>query len=649
MRGSGSILEVVLRVMEFDEIVPLQGNSLYKVFIGGKNFYIYLKNVTPAYLPHNDDLTRIQIPHLKEFDEVLRSTTLFLPIGYDYENKVFVIWNPEKIKERLNKRKNVSLYSTLKGQKKVHDTSEPYHYVSKQLQDAYILPPDHLEKVIKDYLTETETVIMPDKTIIQPNTNSVDKDWETPYTNNGKLTKITNPKLLALLKPCFDVPYPTYVAAYHIISDFYGLERFPNMQLRDWDSLLKSIDWNENIHNDMIVSADDTMEAKPLEKEHKTRKRWASWEMILVLDFYFKYRKMEKNERKQAVQELSTFMGRKLDSVDMRLRNYEYCNSGTGLSGGGTDVKVYWDKYVNNRAQLERDAKDILKEHLGIVEDEPRHTKKNLWSDDEMILALDLYYKLSFGQFYKGNREVQKLAALTGRTPSSIAMRLCNYEYLRTGRGLSGGKIQCKPFLDKYENNRKQLESDAQAILANRQQTVDECIEDVPSTGKDSPAVREEFWREFILYSKAHNGIYASSKPSTHDWLGRRTLGIKGAGLSVILGKKVCRCEIYINTGDKAQNKQTFDYLYAHRSEINKRIPDIVWQRLDEKDACRIRVDRPLSYLKQEDREAMFEFFLTCTNQMLEVFTPYASLYGKDQQKEDSGWDKLKNIFRRNR
>lgn len=52
--------------------------------------------------------------------------------------------------------------------------------------------------------------------------------------------------------------------------------------------------------------------------------------------------------------------------------------------------------------------------------------KGKRWTRDELFLAMNLYTKLSFGQFYAGNETIQETAALMGRTPSSLAMKLCN-------------------------------------------------------------------------------------------------------------------------------------------------------------------------------------------------------------------------------
>lgn len=66
------------------------------------------------------------------------------------------------------------------------------------------------------------------------------------------------------------------------------------------------------------------------------------------------------------------------------------------------------------------------------------------WSRDELLLALHLYERIPFGQQHAKNPEVCALAERIGRTPASVAMKLCNFtsldpeELARGVRGLSG-------------------------------------------------------------------------------------------------------------------------------------------------------------------------------------------------------------------
>lgn len=165
-----------------------------------------------------------------------------------------------------------------------------------------------------------------------------------------------------------------------------------------------------------------------------------------------------------------------------------------------------------------------------------------------------------------------------------------------------------------------------------------------------------DFLNAFIRYNKQVQGPYADAKETTRDAIGKRSLGIKGVSLSVVIARKCCRTEIYINSGNKDENKRIFDFYYSHKQEVEKEIKDINWQRLDEKDASRIRVDKQRSFLKPEDKEEIFQFFITTTEKFQRVFAKYAPEYAPEyanyknsptQEKSNSSsiWSKLASIF----
>ncbi len=60
------------------------------------------------------------------------------------------------------------------------------------------------------------------------------------------------------------------------------------------------------------------------------------------------------------------------------------------------------------------------------------------WTRDELLVALNIYHKLTFGQFDQRNPVIVAVAAkFEGRTPSSLAMKLSNLR--ERGLGLPGG------------------------------------------------------------------------------------------------------------------------------------------------------------------------------------------------------------------
>jgi putative restriction endonuclease len=94
------------------------------------------------------------------------------------------------------------------------------------------------------------------------------------------------------------------------------------------------------------------------------------------------------------------------------------------------------------------------------------------WTREELILAFNLYLKIPFGKYHRGNNEVIELANLIGRTPSAVAMRLSNfasvdpYHQKRGIKGLTGGITQVKPIWDEFSENKEELIFESEKILA---------------------------------------------------------------------------------------------------------------------------------------------------------------------------------------
>lgn len=69
--------------------------------------------------------------------------------------------------------------------------------------------------------------------------------------------------------------------------------------------------------------------------------------------------------------------------------------------------------------------------------------RADLWTRDQLLLALRLYLRLPFGKLHALNPEIIDLARQLGRTPAALAMKACNFATLdpaiqaRGVRGLS--------------------------------------------------------------------------------------------------------------------------------------------------------------------------------------------------------------------
>lgn len=100
--------------------------------------------------------------------------------------------------------------------------------------------------------------------------------------------------------------------------------------------------------------------------------------------------------------------------------------------------------------------------------------KSKKWTRDELILALNLYFKLPFGKLNSKTPEIIQLSELIDRTPGSVSMRLCNFASVdpfhqqRGIVGLRGGMKIVQPIWDEFSDNRENLTHECQRILSKK-------------------------------------------------------------------------------------------------------------------------------------------------------------------------------------
>jgi putative restriction endonuclease len=97
---------------------------------------------------------------------------------------------------------------------------------------------------------------------------------------------------------------------------------------------------------------------------------------------------------------------------------------------------------------------------------------QTLWTRDELILAINLYCKLSFGKLHRNNPEVIKLAELIGRSKNSVAYKLVNFASLDPSlkaRGIKGATNASKldnEIWNEFFNNWEELPFESEKLRA---------------------------------------------------------------------------------------------------------------------------------------------------------------------------------------
>lgn len=140
-------------------------------------------------------------------------------------------------------------------------------------------------------------------------------------------------------------------------------------------------------------------------------------------------------------------------------------------------------------------------------------TTKN-WTRDELLLVLNLYSKIPFGQFHKGNQAVAGLAKLIDRTPSAVAMKLTNFASLDTRhlargiKGLSNVSKLDQEIWEEVTSNWERFAKDSEEVLAQfvQSSTTGEQVDAFISNTNETETtrivkfrLRQQFFRRMIL------------------------------------------------------------------------------------------------------------------------------------------------------
>ncbi len=117
-----------LEILNQAEDFSYEDGNPFSMKLGKSQYFVFLKNISSAYFKKSPDITRVQLPLSSHFSKIIETEIPFVILGYDIDNDVFVCWNPYKIKDRLNAKSNVSLYSreSLQSQIKFNEFKEGF-------------------------------------------------------------------------------------------------------------------------------------------------------------------------------------------------------------------------------------------------------------------------------------------------------------------------------------------------------------------------------------------------------------------------------------------------------------------------------------------------------------------------------------------
>ena len=217
-------IKFIQTMSELDGFSYEDGNP-FLIKIGIKQYFIFLKNISPAYFKGSPDVTRVQLPSSNHFSKILKLNIPFVILGYDIDNDTMVSWNPQKVKDRLNAKPNVSLYSRESLQANVN----------WEFKEGYL---SNGEKIIL-FKRERLIALFEDlDNLFSISTKEVVDQKPTIENASDKLLEITEPNLLVQIKPL--LKKNKVLEAVEICTKYYG-NKYVNMAFKDWFKLVKEL------------------------------------------------------------------------------------------------------------------------------------------------------------------------------------------------------------------------------------------------------------------------------------------------------------------------------------------------------------------------------------------------------------------------
>lgn len=137
---------------------------------------------------------------------------------------------------------------------------------------------------------------------------------------------------------------------------------------------------------------------------------------------------------------------------------------------------------------------------------------------------------------------------------------------------------------------------------------VDKAEEELEVTGHERQ--REQlfraFWAQLLPEMRQRSTRFSGVNTSGTNWIGARYRGI---GYHFATSGSYGRAEIYIDIGGKTENKRLFDQLRDELQAVPE-AADVVWERLDDGRASRIKIEGPGNVYDREAWPDMIEFMV---------------------------------------
>lgn len=147
---------------------------------------------------------------------------------------------------------------------------------------------------------------------------------------------------------------------------------------------------------------------------------------------------------------------------------------------------------------------------------------------------------------------------------------------------------------------------------------------------KDEPGSRYELRRKYwtfalpIIKEENQGGAFANVNPSKNNCVGG-FFGIGGFSILCVANFDAARVELYLEKGEKEANKEAFDLLFVHKTEIEQKLGvPLEWSRNDEGKSAKVGYEMPdVSIGDETDWKRMAQFHAEWSKKFYDTLVPY--------------------------
>lgn len=230
-----SLIELFIKTFDnYPGFEVLEKRTICLFRFDGDLFYAYFKCVTHEGNPYPLEHQRAQLPQRTEFEKIKDSVIPFLFFGYDVANDVYVCWEPNKVKSRLNKKSYVSFYSRLSAQENV---------IEGKVQEERLTNGDKFILFKRTDIISFLKMInahFPELSVNGENTQSVKVDNGSSIVQDiqGRLKSIDDDISVKLLVDSYNSENAPRLAIISECMNQYG-EYYDRMSFADWGKIVR--------------------------------------------------------------------------------------------------------------------------------------------------------------------------------------------------------------------------------------------------------------------------------------------------------------------------------------------------------------------------------------------------------------------------